>query len=206
MQIPVKSLSSDEVGSIELAEEVFGLEVRLDILKRVVVWQLAKRRAGTHKVKTRGEVRGTTKKMYKQKGTGRARHGARTAPIFRGGGRAFGKTPRDYELGLQKKVRKLGLKMALSDKLQGGQLIVLDAARVEAPKTKALAERLKAMGIAKALFIDGPEMDENFQRAARNLPGIDLLPPIGANVYDILRRDLLVLTREAVRQLEERLR
>jgi large subunit ribosomal protein L4 len=206
VQIPVKSLSSDEVGSIELADEVFGLEVRPDILKRVVVWQLAKRRAGTHKVKTRGEVHGTTKKMYKQKGTGRARHGARTAPIFRGGGRAFGKTPRDYEQGLQKKVRKLGLKMALSDKLQGGQLIVLDAARVEAPKTKALAERLKAMGIAKALFIDGPEMDENFQRAARNLPGIDLLPPIGANVYDILRRDLLVLTREAVRQLEERLR
>jgi large subunit ribosomal protein L4 len=205
VQVPVKSLGSDEEGQIELSEAIFGLEPRPDILHRVVVWQLAKRRAGTHKVRTRGEVRGTTKKMYRQKGTGRARHGARTAPIFRGGGRAFGKEPRDHAIDLPKKVRKLGLKIALSVKLAEGRLIVLDEARSEIAKTKPMAERLAAMGLRGALFIDGPELDPNFVLATRNLPDVDLLPEQGANVYDILRRDVLVLTRDAVRHLEERL-
>lgn len=205
MQVPLKSLTSDEAGTIELSPEVFGLEPRADILQRVVVWQLAKRRAGTHKTKTRGEIRASTRKIYKQKGTGRARHGARSAPIFRGGGHTFARTPSDHAIDLPKKVRRLGLKHALSSKARDGQLIVLDEARLDEPKTKALATRLKTLGLESMLLIDG-ELERNFALAARNLPLVQLLPEVGANVYDILRRDVLVLTRAAVQQLEERLR
>jgi large subunit ribosomal protein L4 len=205
MQIQVKNLAAEDVGAVELSDAVFGVEVRPDILKRVVVWQLAKRRAGTHKVKNRGEIALTGAKLYKQKGTGRARHGSKRVNIFRGGGRAFGPTPRDHAIDLPKKVRALGLRCALSSKAKDGKLLVLEAARLDEPKTKALKERLDKLGIDNALVIDGAELDRNFVLASRNLPMVDLLPSVGANVYDILRRDLLVLTTDAVRALEERL-
>jgi len=205
MQVPVTTLEQGEAGSIELSPAIFEQPPRPDILHQVVRWQLAKRRQGTHKAKTRGEIRATTRKMYKQKGTGRARHGAATAPQFRGGGKSFGPHPRDHAEGLPKKVRRLGLKVALSSKLAEGKLVVLDRAALDEPKTKQLAARLDKLGWSSALLIDGPEVDRNFALAARNLVGLQLLPPEGANVYDILRRDLLVLTREAVRRLEERL-
>jgi large subunit ribosomal protein L4 len=205
MEVAVTTLDQDEAGTIELNEAVFGQALRSDILHQVVRWQLAKRRQGTHKSKTRGEIKATTRKMYKQKGTGRARHGAATAPQFRGGGKSFGPQPRDHAEGLPKKVRRLGLKVALSSKLADGKLVVLDRAALDEPKTKQLAARLDKLGWSSALLIDGPEVDRNFALAARNLVGLQLLPPAGANVYDILRRDVLVLTREAVRQLEERL-
>jgi large subunit ribosomal protein L4 len=205
MEIAVTTLDQGDAGTIELSPAVFGQPLRSDLLHQVVRWQLAKRRQGTHKAKTRGEVKATTRKMYKQKGTGRARHGAATAPQFRGGGKAFGPHPRDHAESLPKKVRRLGLKVALSSKLAEGKLVVLDRAALDEPKTKQLASRLGRFGWASALLIDGPEVDRNFELAARNLVGLQLLPPEGANVYDILRRDVLVLTREAVRQLEERL-
>jgi large subunit ribosomal protein L4 len=205
MEIAVTTLDQGDAGTIELSPAVFGQPLRSDLLHQVVRWQLAKRRQGTHKAKTRGEVKATTRKMYKQKGTGRARHGAATAPQFRGGGKAFGPHPRDHAESLPKKVRRLGLKVALSSKLAEGTLVVLDRAALDEPKTKQLASRLGRFGWASALLIDGPEVDRNFELAARNLVGLQLLPPEGANVYDILRRDVLVLTREAVRQLEERL-
>ena len=205
MEVPVTTLEQDEAGTIELSPAIFGQPVRADVLHQVVRWQLAKRRQGTHKAKTRGEVKATTRKMYKQKGTGRARHGAASAPQFRGGGKAFGPHPRDHAEDLPKKVRRLGLKVALSSKLAEGKLVVLDRAALDEPKTKQLAARLGRFGWTSALLIDGPEVDRNFGLAARNLAGLQLLPPDGANVYDILRRDVLVLTREAVRQLEERL-
>jgi large subunit ribosomal protein L4 len=205
MEIAVTTLDQGDAGTIELSPAVFGQPLRSDLLHQVVRWQLAKRRQGTHNAKTRGEVKATTRKMYKQKGTGRARHGAATAPQFRGGGKAFGPHPRDHAESLPKKVRRLGLKVALSSKLAEGKLVVLDRAALDEPKTKQLASRLGRFGWASALLIDGPEVDRNFELAARNLVGLQLLPPEGANVYDILRRDVLVLTREAVRQLEERL-
>ncbi len=205
MQIAVKNLAAEEVGSIELADSVFGVEVRSDILHRVVTWQLAKRRAGTHKTKTRAEVRGTTAKMYKQKGTGRARHSTRRVNLWRGGGRAFGPVVRDHGVDLPKKVRALGLRCALSSKAREGKLLVLDSARLDEPRTKALAARLLGLSVTSALVVDGAELDRNFQLASRNLPHVDVLPAMGANVYDILRRDLLVLTTDAVRSLEERL-
>ena len=200
------TLDSAKAGDIELADDVFGVPVRADILQRVVVWQLAKRRAGTHKVKTRGEVRATGAKMYRQKGTGRARHGSRKVGLFKGGGRAFGPLPRDHAIELPKKVRRLALKCALSSKQADGKLVVLDAASLEAPRTAELAKRVAALGWRSALVIDGVALDDNFRRAARNLPGLDVLPSAGANVYDILRRDLLVLTKAAVEALEARLR
>jgi len=202
----VITLDSAKAGDIELADDVFGVPVRADILQRVVVWQLAKRRAGTHKVKTRGEVRATGAKMYRQKGTGRARHGSRKVGLFKGGGRAFGPLPRDHAIELPKKVRRLALKCALSSKQADGKLVVLDAASLEAPRTAELAKRVAALGWRSALVIDGAALDDNFRRAARNLPGLDVLPSAGANVYDILRRDLLVLTKAAVEALEARLR
>ncbi len=205
MQVNVITLDAGEAGAIELDPAIFEQPVRADILHDVVRWQLAKRRQGTHKTKTRSEIRATTRKMYKQKGTGRARHGAATAPQFRGGGKAFGPSPRDHAIGLPKKVRKLGLKSALSAKLADGKLMVLDEARLDEPRTKDLAARLEKLGWSSVLLIDGPELDRNLVLAARNLAGIHLLPQIGANVYDILRRDVLVLTKAAVRQLEERL-
>ena len=206
MKLTVQNLDNEQVGDIELADEVFGLPVRRDILARVVNWQLAKRRAGTHKTKGISEIQGTTRKPYKQKGTGRARQGSLRSPQFRGGARIFGPVVRSHAFDLQKKVRRLGLKTALSAKQSEGKLSVIEAARIAEPKTKALRTRLAALGWNSVLIIDGPTVDEALARAARNLPRVDVLPQQGANVYDILRRDRLVLTREAVRHLEARLR
>src|SRR5438552_623577 len=188
-----------------LAEAVFGAPVRRDILARVVNWQLAKRRAGTHKTKGVSDIQGTTKKPWRQKGTGRARAGSLRSPQFRGGAVIFGPVVRDHGFDLQKKVRRLGLKTALSAKQAEGKLVVVDEARLDEAKTKALRARFDALGWASVLIIDGA-VNEAFARAARNLPKVDVLPEQGANVYDILRRDTLVLTRAAVQQLEARLR
>jgi large subunit ribosomal protein L4 len=206
MKLTVRNLDNEEVGDIELAEEVFGLPVRRDILARVVNWQLAKRRAGTHKTKGISDISGTTKKPYKQKGTGRARQGSLRSPQFRGGAVIFGPVVRSHEFDLQKKVRRLGLKTALSAKQAEGKLIVIDTAKLDEAKTKALRARLDAFGWESVLIIDGATLDEGFARAARNLPRVDVLPTQGANVYDILRRDTLVLTRDGVQQLEARLK
>ena len=206
MRLTVQTLDNEEVGDIELADEVFGLPVRQDILARVVNWQLAKRRAGTHKTKGISEIQGTTRKPYKQKGTGRARQGSLRSPQYRGGARIFGPVVRSHGFDLQKKVRRLGLKTALSAKQSEGKLVVIDAARIDDPKTKALRIRLEMLGWDSVLIIDGPTVDQALARAARNLPRVDVLPQQGANVYDILRRDKLVLTREAVRHLEARLK
>jgi large subunit ribosomal protein L4 len=206
MKLKVHNLDNKEVGDIELADEVFGLPVRGDILARVVNWQLAKRRAGTHKAKGISDISGTTAKPYKQKGTGRARQGSRRSPQFRGGAVIFGPVVRSHEFGLQKKVRRLGLKTALSAKQAEGKLVVIDAASVTEAKTKALRVQFDTLGWASALIIDGATVDEGFAKAARNLPKVDVLPQQGANVYDILRRDTLVLTRAAVEQLEARLK
>jgi len=205
MKLTVRNLDNQEVGDIELAEEVFGLPVRRDILARAVNWQLAKRRAGTHKTKGISDISGTTKKPYKQKGTGRARQGSLRSPQFRGGAVIFGPVVRSHEFDLQKKVRRLGLKTALSAKQAEGKLVVLEEARLDDAKTKALRVRFDALGWASVLIIDGA-VNESFARAARNLPKVDVLPEQGANVYDILRRDTLVLTRAAVQQLEARLK
>ena len=206
MKLTVRNLDNQEVGDIELADAVFGLPVRRDILARVVNWQLAKRRAGTHKAKGISDIAGTSKRPYKQKGTGRARQGSLRSPQFRGGAVIFGPVVRSHEFDLQKKVRRLGLKTALSAKQAEGKLIVIDAARLDEAKTKALRARFDALGWESVLIIDGATLDEGFARAARNLPKVDVLPQQGANVYDILRRDTLVLTRDGVQQLEARLK
>jgi large subunit ribosomal protein L4 len=206
MKLTVRNIDNQEVGDIELADEIFGVPIRRDILARVVNWQLARRRAGTHKAKGISEIRGTTKKPYKQKGTGRARQGSLRSPQFRGGARIFGPLVRSHAFDLQKKVRRLGLKIALSAKQDEGKLVVIDTAHIDEGKTKALRARLAALGGDSVLIIDGSVVEENFARATRNLPRVDVLPQQGANVYDILRRDTLVLTREAVRQLEARLK
>jgi large subunit ribosomal protein L4 len=205
MKLTVRNLDNQEVGDIELSEAVFGLPVRRDILARVVNWQLSKRRAGTHKTKGVSDISGTTKKPYRQKGTGRARQGSLRSPQFRGGAVIFGPVVRSHEFGLQKKVRRLGLKTALSAKQAEGKLVVVDEARLDDAKTKALCSRFEALGWGSVLIIDGA-VNESFARAARNLPKVDVLPEQGANVYDILRRETLVLTRAAVQQLEARLR
>ncbi|NNM72555.1 50S ribosomal protein L4 [Enterovirga aerilata] len=204
MQLEVKTFAGETAGSVELDDAIFGLEPRADILARMVRWQLAKRRAGTHAVKNRAEIARTGKKMYKQKGTGNARHGSARVPQFRGGGRAFGPQVRSHEHALPKKVRALALRHALSSKATGQRLIVVDDARLEAPKTKELKDQFGKLGLSSALIISGAEVDANFGLAARNLPGIDVLPVQGINVYDILRRDTLVLTRAAVDALEAR--
>lgn len=206
IKIKVVDLDNKAAGEIDLAEEVFGVEVRKDILSRVVNWQLAKRRAGTHKTKGVSDIRGTTAKPWRQKGLGRARAGTLRASQFRGGATTFGPVVRDHGYSLNKKVRKLGLKCALSAKRATGKLVVIDAAKLDEPKTRALVKRIDAFDWGTTLIIDGPELDQNFSRAAANVPGLDLLPQQGANVYDILRRDTLVLTREAVQNLEARLR
>ncbi len=206
MQLPVRNLAGEEIGTVELDESVFAVPVRVDILHRVVRWQLAKRRRGTHKVKTRGEVSYSKRKLYRQKGTGRARHGSRGANIFVGGGRAFGPVPRDHSIDLPKKVRRLGLKCALSDKLREQKLHVLDGLELPEPRTRLLRERLEALGLANVLIVTGGEPERNFALASRNLPRVDLLPQLGANVYDILRHEHLVLTPDAVQLLQERLR
>src|SRR5579863_5931382 len=206
MKITIKNLDNAEVGDIDLAEDVFGVPVRRDILARMVNWQLAKRRAGTHKTKGISDIQGTTKKPYRQKGTGRARQGSLRSPQFRGGAVIFGPVVRSHAFGLQKKVRRLALKTALSAKQAEGKLVVLDDATLRDPKTRQLAERFAKLGWGSVLIIGGPVLDENFARAARNLPKVDVLPQQGANVYDILRRDTLVLTRAAVEHLEARLK
>lgn len=205
MQHDVITLDNKKAGEIELSEHVFGTEVRKDILHRVVLWQLAGRRQGTHKVKERGEVRGTTAKMYKQKGTGRARHGSRRVGQFVGGGVTFGPRVRTHNMDLPKKVRKLGLRSALSAKLAEGKLVVLESLDLADPKTKALVDRMTALGWTKALVIDGDSVPENFARASSNIPGMSSMPSVGANVYDILNSDTLALTRSAVAALEARL-
>jgi large subunit ribosomal protein L4 len=206
MQAELKTLDDASAGTIELSDAVFGLEPRADILHRVVNWQLAKRRQGTHKVKGRSEIRATSAKVWRQKGTGRARHGSRRAPIFKGGGVAHGPTPRSHAFDLPKKVRRLGLKMALSSKRASGELVLLDEVRLAEPKTGLFAKRLAKLGWSDVLIVDGGEFDANLVRAARNIVGVQLLPSKGANVYDILRRAKLVLTRAAVEELEARLK
>jgi len=206
MKATIKNLNNESVGEIELSEAVFGLPVRTDILARMVNWQLAKRRSGNHKTKTISEIRGTTKKPYGQKGTGRARQGSIRSAQFRGGATIFGPVVRSHEHDLTKKVRKLALKTALSAKAAEGKLVVLDGAAAASHKTKELAALLSTLGLTSALIIDGSNLDENFAKASRNIPLIDVLPEQGANVYDILRRDTLVLTRNAVEQLEARLK
>ena len=192
-------------GEVDLDESIFGVEARADILQRVVRWQLAKRQAGTHKVKGRSEVSYSTKKIYRQKGTGGARHGSRSAPIFRHGGVYKGPTPRSHAHELPKKVRALGLKMALSAKVAGQKLIVVDTAVQEDGKTAALRARLAKLGIKKAMIIDGPEVDAGFARAIGNIPNVDVLPSQGANVYDIMRRETLVITKAGLEALQARL-
>lgn len=206
MKCAVTSLDNKKAGEIDLDESIFGLPSRADILARMVNWQLAKRRAGTHKVKSRGEIKMSTRRLSRQKGTGHARHGAPSVGLFRGGGRAFGPVVRDHSHKLPKKVRQLALKTALSTKAAEGKLIVLDGTKVKDGKTADLMRRLAKLGWSSALVIDGATVDVSFARAARNIPGIDVLPSQGANVYDILRRDTLVLTKDAVQALEARLK
>jgi len=205
MKIDVITLAGVKAGSIELNDAIFGLdEIRGDILARCVNWQLAKRRGGNHKVQTRNENSRTGKKMYKQKGTGGARHGSRRAPQFVGGSRAFGPIVRDHGFDLPKKVRALALRHALSSKVKAGTLVVLDAAEIAEPKTAALRAQFAKLGLKNALIIAGPEVNKGFGLAARNIPMVDVLPNAGLNVYDVLRRDTLVLTRAAIEAIEAR--
>ncbi|MGH1416386.1 MAG: 50S ribosomal protein L4 [Pelagimonas sp.] len=205
MKLDVIKLDGAAAGSVDLDEALFGLEPRADILHRVVRWQRNNAQAGTHKVKTRSEVSYSKKKIYRQKGTGGARHGSRNAPIFRKGGIYKGPTPRSHGHSLQKKVRALGLKMALSAKAATGSLVVIEDINTDG-KTKTLSNQVKALGWKRALIIDGASVDEGFAKAARNIEGLDVLPTMGANVYDILRRDTLVLTKAGVEALEARLK
>ena len=206
MKLDVVTLDAGKAGSIELSDEIFGIaEIRGDILQRVVTWQLAKRRSGNHKIQVRNEVSRTGKKMYKQKGTGGARHGSRRAAQFVGGAKAHGPVVRSHAFDLPKKVRALGLKHALSSKAKDGALVVLDAATVDAPKTAALRARFDKLGLTNALIITGAAVDKSFGLAARNIPNVDVLPTVGLNVYDVLRREKLVLTREAVEAIQARL-
>jgi large subunit ribosomal protein L4 len=204
MELKVMSLDGKSAGSVELSDTIFGLEPRPDLLQRCVTWQLAKRRAGTHKVKNRAEINRTGKKMYRQKGTGSARHGPAKVNLFRGGGRSFGPVVRSHEIGLPKKVRALALKHALSAKAKDGGIIVVDKATIEGGKTKALAANFEKLGLKNVLIIDGAAVDTGFAQAARNIPNVDVLPVQGINVYDILRRHHLVLTKAALEALEAR--
>jgi len=205
MKLDVIKLDGKKAGSVDLGEDIFGLEPRADILHRVVRWQRNNAQAGTHKVKTRSEVSYSTKKIYRQKGTGGARHGARSAPIFRGGGVYKGPVVRSHGHELTKKFRKLGLKHALSAKMAAGELVIIDEL-ASAGKTGALAKQIKDLGWKRALVIDGAEVNVDFAKAARNIEGLDVLPSMGANVYDILRRDTLVITKAGVEALEARLK
>ena len=205
MQAPVITLDAGEAGTIDLPDAIFGLEPRIDILHRVVRWQRNKAQAGTHKVKTRSETSYSTKKIVRQKGSGGARHGDRNAPIFRHGGVYKGPVPRSHAHDLPKKVRRLGLMHALSAKAGAGELVVVESLGLPEAKTGALAKRVKDLGWKRVLIIDGAAVDENFRRAAANIEGIDVLPSMGANVYDILKRDTLVLTRAGVEALQARL-
>ena len=204
MEMKVTTLEGKAAGSVTVSDAIFGLEPRQDLIQRYIVWQLAKRRAGTHAVKNRADIWRTGKKMYAQKGTGQARHGSARVNLFRGGGRSFGPVVRSHEVGLPKKVRSLALKHALSAKAKDGGIIIIENASVKDGKTKALAGHFEKLGFASALIIDGAEVNEGFRNAARNLPNIDVLPIQGINVYDILRRGKLVLTKAAVDALEAR--
>jgi large subunit ribosomal protein L4 len=206
MELPITTLDGKQAGSVQLSDAIFGLDPRKDLLHRCVNWQLAKRQAGTHDVKNRAEIWRTGKKMYAQKGTGRARHGSARPGLFRGGGRAFGPTPRSHATDLTRQMRQLALKHALSAKAKSADLIVIETATLAEPKTKGLAQRFGKLGLTNALVIDGAEVEKNFRLAARNLPQIDVLPVQGINVYDILRRTKLVLTKAAVEALEARLK
>ncbi|MCX7338699.1 MAG: 50S ribosomal protein L4 [Alphaproteobacteria bacterium] len=206
MKIKVLDRENKEVGEIELDDQVFGIESRADILSRVVTWQLARRQAGTHSVKERGDVRGSTRKIYKQKGTGGARHGSKRGAQFRGGGIIFGPVVRDHGYDLQKKVRKLGLKMALSEKARTGNLFVFDQLSLAESKTRLALQMFDCFSATSALLIDGEQVNENMRNAVSNLEHLNILPQIGANVYDILRNDKLVISVEGVKALEARLR
>ncbi len=206
MKLDVIKLDGGKAGEIELDDALFGLDPRADILHRVVRWQRAKAQAGTHSTLTRAEVSYSTKKIYRQKGTGGARHGSKKAPIFRHGGVTKGPQPRSHAHDLPKKFRALGLRHALSAKAKAGELIIIDMATMDTPKTGALAKVARDLGWKRVLIIDGAEMDENFAMAARNIETIDVLPSMGANVYDILRRDQLVITKAGVQALEARLK
>lgn len=205
MKLDVIKLDGGKAGSVELSDDLFGLEPRADILHRVVRWQRNNAQAGTHKVKTRSETSYSTKKIYRQKGTGGARHGDRNAPIFRKGGIYKGPTPRSHGHELTKKFRKLGLKHALSAKAKEGAIVVIENAEAEG-KTASLAKQVKELGWKRALVIDGADVNEGFLQASRNIEGLDILPTAGANVYDILKRDTLVLTKAGVEALEARLK
>ena len=204
MKIDISTLDGGNAGSVELDDAIFGLEPRADILQRCVRWQLAKRQAGTHLTKGRSDIDRTKKKLYKQKGTGNARHGAASAPQFRGGGRAFGPQVRSHAHDLPKKVRALALKHALSSKAKDGDLVVIEAAKLDSVKTKALIAQFSGLGLTNALIVDGAELHDGFATAARNIPNMDVLPIQGINVYDILRRQKLVLTKAAIDALEAR--
>jgi large subunit ribosomal protein L4 len=206
MKVKVKTLENKESGEIELLDAIWSVEPRRDILARMRNWQLAKRRSGNHKTKGISEISGTTKKPWAQKGTGRARQGSLRSPQFRGGAVIFGPVVRDHTHGLPKQVRRLALCMALTSKQKEGKLIVLDSAKIDSHKTKPLAKKFEKLGFTSALIIDGANLDPNFAKASRNIPHIDVLPEQGINVYDILRRDVLVLTKNAVEQLQERLK
>ncbi|MGN6671363.1 MAG: 50S ribosomal protein L4 [Candidatus Nucleicultricaceae bacterium] len=206
MKCEVKNLENQKVGDITLSSDIFGLPERNDILFRVIDWQLARRRAGTHKTKGVSEISGTTRKPYKQKGTGRARQGSLRSPQFRGGAVIFGPVVRSHEIKLPKKVRKLGLKTALSQKFSEGKLVVVDSLDVKNAKTKDVIEKFEKMGLSTALFIGGEVPNENFVRASSNLFNVDVLSHNGINVYDIIRRDYLVLTKDSVEYLEQRLK
>jgi len=204
MELKITTLDGEAAGSITVADAIFGLTPRADILQRCVTWQLAKRRAGTPAVKKRSEIARTGKQMYRQKGTGSARHGSARVNIFRGGGRAFGPVVRSHAIGLPKKIRALALRHALSAKARDGGILVLDNASVADGKTKALKERFGKLGLDNALIVDGAEVEASFRLAARNIPNIDVLPVQGINVYDILRRTKLVLTKAALEAVEAR--
>jgi len=204
MKLEITTLEGQSAGSVDVDDAIFGLEPRADLIHRYVRWQLARRQAGTHASQGRSDVSRTRKKIYKQKGTGSARHGAASAPQFRGGGKAFGPVVRDHSHDLPKKVRALALRHALSAKAKDGSIVVLDKAAVAEPKTKALRGQFGKLGLINALVVDGSELDANFSLAARNIPNVDVLPVQGINVYDIIRREKLVLTRAAVDALEAR--
>jgi large subunit ribosomal protein L4 len=206
MELNVTTLDGQEAGSVELSDTIFGLEPRADLIQRCIVWQLSRRQRGTHKVKNRAEINRTGKKVYRQKGTGSARHGSARANLFRGGGRSFGPVVRSHAIDLPKKVRALALRHALSAKAKDGGIIVVDRFSVEDGKTKTLRDSFGKLGLDNALIIDGAEIEGNVRLAARNIPNIDVLPVQGINVYDILRRHKLVLTRAAVDALEARFR
>ena len=204
MELKMLSLDGAEAGNVTLNKEIFGLNPRADLIHRCIVWQLAKRRAGTHAVKNRADIARTGKKLAAQKGTGGARHGSHRVNLFRGGGRSFGPVVRSHEIGLPKKVRSLALRHALSAKAKDGGIVVLNEAKLQEGKTKILTERFAKLDIVNALIIDGAEIDTNFRNAARNIPNVDVLPVAGINVYDILRHGKLVLTKAALDALEAR--